>query len=498
MNLYREYKPFRNYLHRLDLISALQDIWQYSVHIMDDQPLPTTHAIGRNALMSGSIKHQLYPWDLDILSKEVVLNAGKGGDRSLRNWNHLWVAVQHLRRLENVAFDPEGEGPDVLFELHRLFHRQVPWQQKMGVPDMMRGLKVFGAAAVEEIVLRDLGMTTTQFFQLGAAITGHFFKKPGMSTNQDYSKLGIPLEASRAFLARITCTLDQLRSDIAKRQSYDCDWLYTWNPLEATPLISFDPEYPDRVYCPIPCYVQRRASAGIFYDLVNSKGFDNHYGASFEAYVGEVINVVCKPPRFVVRGEEPYLIGGKKFHGVDWVLSDNTGHLFIESKTKRITLNAKTHSDPAAVDADLLVMATAVVQNYENIQRALDGKTSWKADGLPIYPLVLTIEDWFIFSPTINDMLAANIRRLLGEANISERVLEDMPYTIASAHEFEIANQIIAQVGIGPLWTAKLAKGQRGWSLLPSIRENFPEELSKVNWLLFADDWAKLTPSIKA
>ena len=53
-------------------------------------------------------------------------------------------------------------------------------------------------------------------------------------------------------------------------------------------------------------------------------------------------------------------------HGVDWVLSDSKGHLFIECKTKRLTLDAKTLSDSVALDRDLDVMAKAVVQHYRN------------------------------------------------------------------------------------------------------------------------------------
>jgi hypothetical protein len=186
----------------------------------------------------------------------------------------------------------------------------------------------------------------------------------------------------------------------------------------------------------------------------------------------------------------------QKKHGVDWILSDSTGHVFIESKTKRLTVDAKTRSDAVALEKDLGVMATAVIQHYGNIRDALDGKTTWVPDGLPIYPLVLTLEDWFIFSPRVDEMLNRHVCRLLAKASIPEQVLGEMPYTIASANEFEIASQIIAQVGITSLISKKMATGQRGWSLLPFITDNFREEMRRVNWRLFADDWARLWPDI--
>jgi hypothetical protein len=83
---------------------------------------------------------------------------------------------------------------------------------------------------------------------------------------------------------------------------------------------------------------------------VKAADFDNPFGNSFQAYVGEIVRATCKPPRFSLLAEEPYLVGSRKMHGVDWILSDATGHLFIESKTKRLTVGAKTLGDPAALD----------------------------------------------------------------------------------------------------------------------------------------------------
>jgi hypothetical protein len=454
------------------------------------------YALGMNISPAQPVKELIHPWEVDVLVREIVLNGSHCGQRSIKWWNDLAVAVNHVRRLDEISFT-SGSDPsrDVMLEFHRIAHRQFPWQMNKGMAPMMRVLKVFGEAAVQTIVMRELGMTVRQFLQLGLAVTGSFQRNWGMSTIQDYAVLGISREASQAFLSRITCSLEQLRAETIKRQSYDRDWLYAWNPLEATPLISVDPEFPDRVLCPIPRFLFRRVSAGIFYDLVKSAGFDNPFGSSFQAYVGDVIKATCQPPRFVVRAEEPYYVGTNKMHGVDWVLSDNTGHLFIESKTKRLTVSAKTLSDTVALQKDLSVMATAIVQHYRNIRDALDGKTKWIPDGLPIYPIVLTLEDWFIFSPRIDEMLNLHVSRLLSEAGIPHRVLAEMPYTVASAHEFEITSQVIAQVGIGSVMSKKTAEEQRSWSLLPFMNVKFSNEMQHINWSLFEDEWAQLMPA---
>jgi hypothetical protein len=278
------------------------------------------------------------------------------------------------------------------------------------------------------------------------------------------------------------------------QQSYGPDWLYAWNPLEATPLVGIDRCRPDRVVCPLPIHLLRRTSTGIFYDLVKLPDFDNAFGDSFQVYVGEVIEFACKPSRFTILPEEPYYIGSKKFHGVDWVVSDESGHLFIEAKTKRLTLGAKILSTGGALECDLITMATAIVQHYQNIQRALDGKTRWQPDGRPIYPMILTLEDWFMFSPRIIETLKNHVVRLLGKLGISEQALADMPYTIASAHEFEVATQVAAQVGVHRLMGEKTSSEERHWSLLPFIRNRFADEMKGVNWMIFEKDWKRLLP----
>jgi hypothetical protein len=492
MGFFDEYKPFRNYMRRFDLVGSLVDMWCYSTHVMGNRPLPAGYAVGKP--FGTTVRSEIWPWDLDILSREIVLNAGTLGDRSLRKWNDFAHAINHIKRLDDGAYRVSGEKADVLFELHRIAHRQFPWQIKIGVGPLMRAFKVFSHDSVERIVIRELGMTMKQFLLLGSAVTGHFQNKWGMSTDQDYAVLGISKEISQAFFDRITCTIDDLRSATAKQQSYGPDWLYAWSPLEATPLVRFDRAHPDRVLCPIPEFLLRRTSVGVFYDLVNAPGFDNPFGDSFQVFVGEVINEVCKPPRFTILAEVPYYVGSNKFHGADWVLSDNTGHFFIEAKTKRLTLNARIRSDNAALERDLTTMAKAIVQHYRNICDAVEGKTRWKPDGNPIYPLVLTLEDWFIFSPRITESLNGHVRRLLAEQNISEKVLTDMPYTIASAHEFELATQVIAQAGIRPVMSKKTAIEQWNWSLLRFLNDNFKAEMKLVKRGLFADDFMKLLP----
>jgi hypothetical protein len=89
-------------------------------------------------------------------------------------------------------------------------------------------------------------------------------------------------------------------------------------------------------------------------------------------------------------------------------------------------------------------------------------------------------------------MLNDEVRRLLAEQDVSEQVLADMPFTVASTHEFEAAIQVIAQIGIDHVMAKKTRNEQRNWLLLPFLRENFSTEMKHVNWTLFASEWGQL------
>lgn len=492
MSFFDAYKPFRNFMREFGLVEGLIDIWRYALHVDNDVELPPNFHTGRPVFRD--TPDAPYPWELDILAREMALNAGKSGQHRLSRWRDMARAVNHIRRLDGASFTAcEGE-PDIGIELHRIAHRQFPAQIGMGVNAMMRAFKIFGEASIQAIVKREMEMTTEQFIFLGTAIAGHFLKTPVLSAETDYSVLGVSAEARDTFFQRITTTMPRLKAEMAKRQSYNNGWSYAWNPLEGTPLISFDPDAPHLVICPIPRFLQARTSGGLFYDLVKVNDFDNPFGRSFHTYIGEVIAATCPPPRFIARSEEPYYVGRNLKHGVDWVLSDNTGHLFIEAKTKRLTVNSKNLVDLEALDSDLQAMANAIVQHYQNIRDALDGKTKWEPDGLPIYPLVLTLEDWFIFTPRVEEILDGHLRRRLSQQGVPETVLADMPCIVASAHDFEIVSQVIAQAGVSPVMSYNLAPGQKNWSLLPAVQQGFPNEMLAVNWRLFGDEYMAMRP----
>ena len=180
MSFEKEYKRFRRYLRRFELVPSLLDVCRYSLHVMEGEPLPAEYAADMPRPMAGlgmpepKVADRVYPWELDTLARELVLHAGSIEHRSLKNWHHFAEAINRVRRLEGSAYSAgDPEGAEVLLEIHRVGHRQFPWQQaNIGLGPFARALKVFGQTPIDAIVMRELGMTSRQLLQLGMAVGG--------------------------------------------------------------------------------------------------------------------------------------------------------------------------------------------------------------------------------------------------------------------------------------------------------------------------------------
>ena len=493
IDLYQAYKPFRNSMRKHALWTSLQQMWAYSVHIVDGQPLHPSLGIG--APDPDAVKKHVWPWDLEIIVRELILNADDYGSQTLSTWNRLADTINHIRRLEGEPYKSQDHSADVLVDLQRMAHRQFRWQSgtRKRAAQLIRALKVFGGPELEEKVLAQIGMTMSQVLQLGLIIADELRRKPFIQIDADYSPIGIPTEASQKFLERLACEISQVKEDTKKVQQYNDAWLYASFPLEFKPLLRIGPEGQNWAICPVPMYMLNRISSGVFYDIVNVDDFANSYGEAFQRYIGEVIKKVMVGDRYNVDMPVPYSsIKANLKHGVDWTVSDGSGHLFIECKTKRMSLGAKNLTDEAAVDKDMEAMKKAVVQNYSNIIDAKSGLTTWVDDGAPVYPLIITLEDWHLFSTHLTDRLRASVIEGLAAKQIEPQIIEEMPYSIASASEFETLLQVVAVKSIRDVFTLKTDETHRNWGWVGFLPTKFAEEADRAKVQLFEDEVQKL------
>lgn len=490
-NVYESYKPLRNMMRQCNLAASLVDVWQLSQHLMNNGTAPV-----QPGMPPYSVKQYLFSWDLPTIAREVVLHADHKGKKRLNSLVSMQTVINTIRCVEDASSKELLAATDVMQGLHRISHRQFPWQQKSDLVGLLRYLKIFGSPEVGPILECATGFSIRDYFLLGIWLTDHFQTHFDVNADKDFTSVGIPRDRSLEFFLSLSSTANEIRDVMKGLQRYDDTWEYTWNPLEAKPLIAVNPTNRYHLYCPVPELLLRRFSHGIYYDLCRETGFDKAFGFSFQNYVGEILRAVFNQTCFTVFEEKEYEIAkGLRHHGADWILSGTDANLFIECKTKRMKLAAKVSMGGTDLAGEIGIIADAVVQLYKNIQEAVAGKSNWIPNGLPNFPLVVTLEDWFIFGPLPQNLLLEAVTDRMCKAGIDLAMLETMPYAVASAREFERFTGVIKEIGIQTFFARKREADYSQWMWEEYAKKLFPTAKRTNLLTLFQNDWNCIIPT---
>ena len=74
MSIYKHYKPLRNYLRQFPLLESLDVVRAYIQYLQLGVPLPPYIEFNAEILNKGR-ESGIYEWALDILARELILNA---------------------------------------------------------------------------------------------------------------------------------------------------------------------------------------------------------------------------------------------------------------------------------------------------------------------------------------------------------------------------------------------------------------------------------------
>jgi hypothetical protein len=438
-------------------------------------------------------------WELMVLLREVVLNSEGSNLKSINNQADLASVINHIKSFDEITSNPDITN--VLLQLHRIAHLQFPWQRSTNINVLLRYLKIYKNGELSEIILEKLGLLPIQIMILGLLLQRHFKSNSKLDLNSFIKGHPHSNNEIYAYLKKLTIDIDDLKFILKESQQYDERWMYTWNPLESTPLITLEKNNYNLVYCPFPDLLHKRITEGVYFDIVeNSTKFSQSFGISFQEYVGEVLEAVFSSSNYNVIPESEFKKGKKIHHGIDWILSDETANLFIECKTKRLRLDSKVELESASLIKDLDTLSDAIVQTYKNINFALNGESNWKKNENPIYPVIITLEDWFLLSPPIKVDIEGRVKDKLVKSGLPIGLIKNMPYTITSVNSFELASHSIFETGIKTFMSLKLNEEYDGWDLKEFSNQVFPITKVKKRFIfpeeleLFKEEARKLCP----
>jgi hypothetical protein len=487
-SIYEAYKPLRNSLRQCDLERSLQVIWQLMTHLHWDGPVP--EKLQQGSSLNRPIRELVFPWALDIATRELILNSAKG-PKSIDEWNTLASVINGIRDVDGAI---AATNDNIYLVLHRIHHQQLPWQSRSTVADLMRSVFVYEQGNLSSVFERSMGFPFKEYVFLGLAICGGLISSPRVLLSQDYSGVGISDSARNAFFGAMTVDLKSVKSQIEDLQQFDETWLYTFNPLRRTPIVQLDPTRPERGICPIPQFMWDRFTSGAFFDVVGTPGFANAFGEAFDEYVGKVLNLTL--PGNAIK-PQPYVVSGNVKHGTDWILSDGSASAFIECKGKRMRIEAKIVSHIELLDEEILVVAKAIHQNYMNVLDAIEGRTQWQAkNSQPVFNLVVTLEDWLLSGSFVMERLETKVSELLVANGKSPSLIHRYPFFVICAAELEAICCALRHKSIERLLTKKNNEEHRSWLMSSFLMRNEPNARQEAR-LLFADEFKELARRYK-
>lgn len=498
MNVFELYKPFRNKVSLLSIEDTFFVIWAYSQKLqIKDFRIPKGIEVHQTFLESQIPQSILAEWELEILTKEVILNGGAVATKghTFRSWSTLADIVNQLKTLENEIYRLYGSGDNILMELIRIAHRQFVWQgNRPNKVAIIRYYKIFNEKIINEICLDRLGISVEEIYHCGTAFMGVFLEHPAINIPFKTDIKQLSQEKFIRFLSFTCKSIYEIKSLLKSDQKYDDRFAYAYNSLRAYPLIRMRFRANDAIACPLTTLLFWRITGGLYYELLEDTRFSGAFGSSFQRYVGEVIQRACRGEGLHVFAEQEYGVGKARKDSVDWIVGDDASAIFLECKAKRLSWGSKEAlGDLEALHADIDIMASAIIQIYKTIiDYTNDQYSHFRFDvNRKIYPVVVTLENWYFFGGRMLDMLRIAVVSKLGQAQIRAELLDDMPYSVWSIEEFEVAMQIIDAVGIQSFLDGKINDPEmKQWDLHAYMRRSYGNRFPAKT--LFSDEYDEI------
>lgn len=485
------YKPFRNKIRNLELEESLAAIWARSNYNQFDKPLPNDiEIIPTEKIIQPRSDKKMYnglDFELEFLLKEVLISSGKVRRKewSLKKAKYLKSILKELRNFNN-ELDKAYSGDKILFAINRIVHNQFFWQEKINFYSLFRYYYIYNEANVKAIIEKELGLTPFEIFILGIELTFNF---------RDNLKLKLPFtfdpkseeiseDSLNKFLDIFSTSFEKIKEETKKSFESSENIFYTFNPLRAKPIIKTS----NTLIAPIPSLIFWQITRGLYYYIVECEGFANAFGKSFELFIGILLERSISSKNLMFYPEHEYYVGKDRKDSVDWLLKDEKGLIFIECKTKRLTMSSKFSFKLVDIEKDLNKLVKFIVQAYSTfIDYKLNHYKNLKFNPKLSHKIVvLTLEEWFFpTNPLVINELTLRIEANLKKEGLDTSILTEIPYYLMSAHEFETEIQIIDKIGIQKYFekydTNKLADYRKKMEFDNVFMEDFEKEfISKV------------------
>lgn len=444
MNIFDTYKPFRNRIKKYDLEKSLIGFWHYANHITDNAPLPSNSWYFHNGYTYIPLRGQVFPWQLEIALKELVLNCSERGDVSIDNFHNFGIILDGINKTINAVDGTSLNQSNIFNGIFRILHQQIVWQAGNPFRSILRYYEIFKHPDISALLLEKYGLDATDIFLIAHLLLVSLKRNPYIDLHTDFTEIGIPKDLSYKLLYALTDNIENSRDCLKKNQEYNTSWAYTKNHLRLFPLIKLKN---GKIICPFPSLLHKRLTEGLYYDFVKNKDFPNPYGHSYENHIFNVISKTF-PSSYEIKKETPYTVKKNQKHGFDVLIGSENTCLLIECKTYRAPLPAKTALGGEEFKKAITRLNDAAIQAYNNVRDIVDGHTSWSLSDRKIVIFIITLEPWFLDDTEMFFGMDSEIAAKLKLKNFDMVLYSTIDYYICSADQFEKFCHIASQVGL--------------------------------------------------
>ena len=319
-------------------------------------------------------------------------------------------------------------------------------------------------------------------------------EKPTILKTVNLSALGVSNQAKEAALNVITAPIDQVRVLAKRLRRVVGQTAYKASALRSKPCIAFGAKN-ERIYAPMKELVVLRATAGVYYDLVDAGGYIRHkIGINFEAYCLQLLSAMLTDVQ--IRPEFSYRKDQQKSPDI-MIDRDHETLAAVECKATKLTLEAQfgTGVIPETRSGyDELVKGIFQIWKFFSHarRRLLERDVNVSADAVGI---VLTLDDWLEMA---SEPRAELLRRAeIFAAEEDKEILEEANrrrVTICSIRDMEYLLRVSPDVSSVLATIRRASDDERlGWSLT-GLHNDLAEHKCENPYPFKGEEIAKVLP----
>ena len=367
--------------------------------------------------------HSVQAWEIETLTNLLLTTPKTPGfawepTMDTRDFETIRVLTNLLRSAEDDETPIRINNENIIDELHRIGHRQFPWQRTwVRSGELYKYLYIYCQGVCADYFKEKYGLDIIDYVSAAFVLFTQHVGRTWMPLLDTQEKLPVSLEAihkTTKLLSSSTWTAHRGAAALVKKfeaeASAPIPIAYQPSYLRLKPIICYDRANTTLYTSPLPYLILLRVTAGLFYDLASGKNpVISDANTRFEEYSRKIIKAFI--PEFDPLPAEKYRYKKNPVETPDILLKLHGKIVSVmECKATKLTYAAQYGENPredASDGYDQIVKAIFQLWRYfaHVRQRILKHNLADDVTGV-----ILTLDSWTQMGGKLRDKLVAEAK----------------------------------------------------------------------------------------